>query len=109
VSPDVGTHCGHRPDAIVAAPLRIALAIAMMTRRHADGLPLTAGVRLLAATEAQLVAWAWGINWRCRSSAHLAVFIAMNWGFRWTPHMRAIVKRSPPSRQQGCRGAASPA
>jgi hypothetical protein len=42
-------------------------------------------VRLLAATQPQLVAWAWGMNGALSVlGAILAVFIAMNWGFSVT-------------------------
>ena len=49
------------------------------------GIPLPAGVRLLSATQPQLVAWAWGMNGALSVlGATLAVFIAMNWGFSVT-------------------------
>ena len=66
--------------------LRLALAIALMTPAGMlMGIPLPAGVRLLAATEPQLVAWAWGMNGALSVlGAILAVFIAMNWGFSVT-------------------------
>ena len=67
-------------------PARIALAIALMAPAGmAMGIPLPAGVRLLSATEPQLVAWAWGMNGALSVlGATLAVFIAMNWGFSAT-------------------------
>jgi hypothetical protein len=75
-------------QAAIAWPLglRIALAIALMTPAGMlMGIPLPAGVRLLAATEPQLVAWAWGMNGALSVlGAILAVFIAMNWGFSVT-------------------------
>ena len=49
------------------------------------GMPLPAGVRLLAADRPELVPWAWGINGALSViGATLAVFIAMNWGFSVT-------------------------
>jgi len=67
-------------------PLRIALAIALMAPAGMlMGIPLPAGVRLLSATQPQLVAWAWGMNGALSVlGATLAVFIAMNWGFSAT-------------------------
>ena len=48
------------------------------------GVPLPAGVRLLA-DRPQFVPWAWGINGALSVlGATLAVFIAMNWGFSVT-------------------------
>lgn len=75
-------------QAAIAWPLalRIALAVAlMMPAGMVMGIPLPAGVRLLAATQPQLVAWAWGMNGALSVlGAILAVFIAMNWGFSVT-------------------------
>jgi hypothetical protein len=49
------------------------------------GISLPAGVRLLAATQPQLVPWAWGMNGALSVvGATLAIFIAMNWGFAAT-------------------------
>jgi len=49
------------------------------------GIPMPAGIRLLSARSPQMVAWAWGINGALSVvGATLAVFIAMNWGFRIT-------------------------
>ena len=74
-------------------PLRIALAVAlMMPAGMLMGIPLPAGVRLLAATQPELVAWAWGMNGALSVlGATLAVFIAMNWGFSITLLCGAIV------------------
>jgi hypothetical protein len=67
-------------------PLRILLAVALMTPAGmVMGIPLPAGVRLLAASQPQLVAWAWGMNGALSVlGAILAVFIAMHWGFAVT-------------------------
>ena len=67
-------------------PLRIVLATVLMAPAGMlMGVPLPAGVRLLSATQPQLVAWAWGMNGALSVlGATLAVFIAMNWGFSAT-------------------------
>ena len=66
--------------------LRIALATALMVPAGlVMGVPLPTGVRLVAASQPQLVPWAWGINGALSVlGATLAVFIAMNWGFTVT-------------------------
>ncbi len=66
--------------------LRIALATAlMMPAGLLMGVPLPAGMRLLAASQPHLVPWAWGMNGALSVlGATLAVFIAMNWGFSVT-------------------------
>jgi spermidine synthase len=75
-------------QAAIAWPLalRILLAVALMTPAGmVMGIPLPAGVRLLAASQPQLVAWAWGMNGALSVlGAILAVFIAMHWGFSVT-------------------------
>jgi spermidine synthase len=75
-------------QAAIAWPLalRITLAVALMTPAGmVMGVPLPAGVRLLAASQPQLVAWAWGMNGALSVlGATLAVFIAMHWGFSVT-------------------------
>jgi hypothetical protein len=49
------------------------------------GMPLPAGVRVLAERQPQLIPWAWGMNGALSVlGATLAVFIAMNWGFSVT-------------------------
>ena len=49
------------------------------------GIPLPAGMRLLARRAPQIVPWAWGMNGALSVvGATLAVFIAMNWGFSVT-------------------------
>ena len=67
-------------------PIRILLAIALMTPAGMImGIPLPAGVRVIAATQPRLVPWAWGMNGALSVlGATLAVFIAMNWGFTVT-------------------------
>jgi spermidine synthase len=65
---------------------RIAVAVALMLPAGmVMGMPLPAGVRILARSQNQLIAWAWGINGALSVlGATLAVFIAMNWGFSVT-------------------------
>jgi len=49
------------------------------------GIPMPTGIRLLSARAPQMVTWAWGINGALSVlGATLAIFIAMNWGFRVT-------------------------
>ncbi len=49
------------------------------------GVPMPAGIRLLTARAPELVTWAWGMNGALSVlGATLAIFIAMNWGFRVT-------------------------
>jgi len=66
--------------------VRIGLAVLLMVPAGLlMGLPLPAGMRLLAASQPQLVPWAWGMNGALSVlGAILAVFIAMNWGFTVT-------------------------
>ena len=71
--------------AAIAWPLsaRMALAVALMTPAGmVMGVPLPAGIRILARSQPQLVPWAWAMNGALSVlGAILAVFIAMNWGF----------------------------
>ncbi len=47
------------------------------------GIPMPTGLRLLQARAPHMVTWAWGINGALSVlGATLAIFIAMNWGFR---------------------------
>jgi hypothetical protein len=75
-------------DLAIPAPrwARILLAVALLTPAGAVmGIPLPAGVRLLASRQAPLVPWAWGMNGALSVvGATLAIFIAMNWGFSVT-------------------------
>ena len=49
------------------------------------GIPMPTGLRLLSARAPQMVPWAWGMNGALSVlGATLAIFIAMNWGFRVT-------------------------
>jgi spermidine synthase len=49
------------------------------------GIPMPTGLRILSARAPQMVTWAWGMNGAFSVlGAALAIFIAMNWGFRVT-------------------------
>ena len=62
----------------IAAALLIPIGVAL-------GIPMPAGLRLLSSRAPQMVAWAWGVNGALSVlGATLAIFIAMNWGFRVT-------------------------
>jgi len=65
---------------------RIAIAVAALAPLGVLlGVPMPAGIRLLSARAPQMVTWAWGINGALSVlGATLAIFIAMNWGFRVT-------------------------
>jgi hypothetical protein len=79
----------------IAAPLIVRMSVAVLLMVPAGmvmGIPLPGGVRLLAARQPQLIAWAWGINGALSVlGATLAVFIAMNWGFSITLLSGAIL------------------
>jgi hypothetical protein len=69
-----------------ARPIRIAVAVAtLVPLGMLLGIPMPTGLRLLQARAPGMVAWAWGINGALSVlGATLAIFIAMNWGFRTT-------------------------
>jgi hypothetical protein len=49
------------------------------------GIPMPAGIQLLTARAPHMLTWAWGMNGALSVvGATLAIFIAMNWGFRIT-------------------------
>jgi len=66
--------------------VRILLAVLLITPAGVlMGMPLPAGIRLMAVNHSALVPWAWGMNGALSViGATLAVFIAMNWGFSTT-------------------------
>jgi hypothetical protein len=74
--------------AAIAASLAARIAIAVGLLFPAGllmGIPLPAGVRLLARRQRDLLPWAWAMNGALSVlGATLAVFIAMNWGFSVT-------------------------
>jgi hypothetical protein len=65
---------------------RMLIAVAMLVPIGvALGIPMPTGMRILSARSPQMLAWAWGINGALSVlGATLAIFIAMNWGFRVT-------------------------
>jgi len=66
--------------------LRIGIAVVLLVPIGAVlGIPMPTGLRMLAARAPEMVAWAWGMNGALSVlGATLAIFIAMNWGFRVT-------------------------
>ena len=63
---------------VVAAAMLIPIGIAL-------GIPMPTGLRLLSLTAPRMIAWAWGMNGALSVvGATLAIFVAMNWGFRIT-------------------------
>jgi hypothetical protein len=69
-----------------ARPMRIMVAVATLVPvGMLLGIPMPAGIRLLRADAPEIVTWAWGMNGALSVvGATLAIFIAMNWGFRVT-------------------------
>jgi hypothetical protein len=65
---------------------RMLVAVAMLVPIGVTlGIPMPTGLRLLSLRAPQMLAWAWGINGALSVlGATLAIFIAMNWGFRVT-------------------------
>jgi hypothetical protein len=74
-------------------PLRVAVAAAILVPTGVLlGIPLPAGMRLVAATRPDIIPWGWGMNGAFSVvGATVAVFIAMNWGFSVTLSMAALV------------------
>jgi SAM-dependent methyltransferase len=70
---------------LVAAAMLVPIGVAL-------GLPMPSGIRLLSARAPEMVTWAWGINGALSVlGATLAIFIAMNWGFRLTLVSSSVV------------------
>jgi len=69
-----------------ARAARIAIAVGLLAPiGMLLGIPMPTGLRLLQARAPEMVTWAWGINGALSVlGATLAIFIAMNWGFRVT-------------------------
>jgi hypothetical protein len=65
---------------------RMLVAVAMLLPIGiALGVPMPTGMRMLAERAPQMLPWAWGMNGALSVlGATLAIFIAMNWGFRVT-------------------------
>ena len=74
-----------------ARGVRIAVAVAALVPLGALlGIPMPAGLRLLATRSPQLLPWAWGLNGALSVvGATLAIFVAMNWGFSRTLQLAA--------------------
>ena len=69
---------------VVAATIVIPIGVLL-------GIPLPAGMRLLAARQPEIVPWGWGMNGACSVvGAAVAVFVAMNWGFSVTLSTAAL-------------------
>jgi hypothetical protein len=75
-------------DLAIPAPLGVRMLVAVTILLPIGvllGMALPGGMRVLAATRQDIVAWGWGINGAFSVvGATLAVFIAMNWGFSVT-------------------------
>jgi hypothetical protein len=69
-----------------ARSARMAIAVLMLVPMGLVlGVPMPTGMRLLNVRAPQMLPWAWGINGALSVlGATLAIFIAMNWGFRVT-------------------------
>jgi spermidine synthase len=69
-----------------ARATRIAIAVGLLVPMGMlMGIPMPTGLRLLQARAPHMVTWAWGINGALSVlGATLAIFMAMNWGFRAT-------------------------
>src|SRR5437867_1226230 len=67
-------------------PVRVAIAVGLLVPIGVVlGIPMPTGLRLLSARMPEVVPWAWGMNGAFSVlGATLAIFIAMNWGFRAT-------------------------
>jgi spermine/spermidine synthase len=67
-------------------PVRMAIAVGLLVPIGIVlGIPMPTGLRLLSARMPEVVPWAWGMNGAFSVlGATLAIFIAMNWGFRTT-------------------------
>jgi hypothetical protein len=67
-------------------PARIAVAvITLVPIGMVLGIPMPAGIQLLRSRAPEILTWAWGMNGALSVvGATLAIFIAMNWGFRVT-------------------------
>ena len=66
--------------------VRMLIAVAVLVPvGMALGIPMPTGLRMLSARAPDMIAWAWGMNAALSVlGATLAIFIAMNWGFRIT-------------------------
>jgi hypothetical protein len=82
-------------DLGIAWPLSVRIAAAgalLLPIGVVLGIPLPAGMRLLAAARPTLIPWGWGMNGALSVvGATLAVFLAMNWGFSSTLSIAGLV------------------
>jgi spermidine synthase len=82
-------------DVAIPWPLaaRIVVAVALIAPLgFLLGMPLPGGMRMLAQSQPDIVAWSWGMNGAFSVvGATLAIFIAMNWGFSVTLAAGAVV------------------
>ncbi|MBI4888181.1 MAG: hypothetical protein HY824_13890 [Acidobacteria bacterium] len=74
-------------------PLRVTAAAGLLVPAGVLlGVPLPAGMRLVAASRPELIPWAWGLNGALSVlGAAAAVFVAMNWGFSSTLSTAALI------------------
>ncbi len=77
----------------LARSVRIAVAVGLLVPMGvALGVPMPTGLRILARRAPDMVAWAWGMNGALSVlGATLAIFVAMNWGFRATLACASVV------------------
>jgi predicted membrane-bound spermidine synthase len=82
-------------DAAIAWPLavRVLIAAALLVPTGVLlGIPLPAGMRLVAVRRPEIIPWGWGMNGAFSVvGATVAVFVAMNWGFFCTLSIAALV------------------
>ena len=82
-------------DAAIAWPLavRVLIAAALLVPTGVLlGIPLPAGMRLVAVRRPEIIPWGWGMNGAFSVvGATVAVFVAMNWGFFATLSMAGLV------------------
>jgi hypothetical protein len=85
----------HIIDLAIAWPLAVRVLVAgalLVPTGVLLGIPLPAGMRLLAARRPEIIPWGWGINGAFSVvGATVAVFVAMNWGFFCTLSIAALV------------------
>jgi len=82
-------------DVAIAWPLTIRVLVAaalLVPTGVLLGIPLPAGMRLVAVRRPEIIPWGWGMNGAFSVvGATVAVFVAMNWGFFCTLSIAALV------------------
>jgi hypothetical protein len=82
-------------DVAIAWPLAVRVLVAgalLVPTGVLLGIPLPAGMRLVAARRPEIIPWGWGMNGAFSVvGATVAVFVAMNWGFFCTLSIAALV------------------